>query len=123
MRKIWILAAAVALANAAIDEVGLNACINKGDAASCEKTLATLEKSCSGGDALACYLSAEFYAKGLTGYKDACAAGSAESCYEESVFYLKGDVAEQNFELSGERLKKACELGSKRACNILELAK
>ena len=56
-------------------------------------------------------------------YKDACAAGSAESCYEESVFYLKGDVAQQSFELSGERLKKACDLGSKRACNILELAK
>ena len=133
MRKIWILAAAVVLSNAAIDEAGLNACINKGDAASCEKTLATLEKSCSGGDALACYFSAEFYAKGLTGYKDgakafaiykdACAAGSAESCYEESVFYLKGDIAPQSFELSGERLKKACDLGSKRACNILELAK
>ena len=46
-----------------------------------------------------------------------------ESCYEESVFYLRGDVAEQSFELSGERLKKACELGSKRACNMLELAK
>ena len=44
MRKIWILAVAVVLANAAIDEVGLNACINKGDAASCEKTLAALEK-------------------------------------------------------------------------------
>ena len=50
MRKIWIFAAAVALANAAIDEAGLNACINKGDAASCEKTLAA-SKSCSGDDA------------------------------------------------------------------------
>ena len=29
----------------------------------------------------------------------------------------------ESFELSGERLKKACDLGSKRACNILELAK
>ena len=97
MRKIWILATAVVLANAAIDEVGLNACINKGDAASCEKTLAALEKSCSGGDVLACYFAAEFYAKGLTGYKDgaktfaiykdACAAGSAEGCCEESAFF------------------------------------
>ncbi len=97
MRKIWILAAAVVLSNAAIDEAGLNACINKGDAASCEKTLAELEKSCAGGNALACYFSAEFYAKGLTGYKDgakafaiykdACAAGSAEGCCEESAFF------------------------------------
>ena len=47
MRKFWILAAAAALANAAIDEAGLNACINKGDAAS-YKTLAA-PKSYSGG--------------------------------------------------------------------------
>ena len=80
MRKIWILAAAVALANAAINEAGLNACINKGDAASCEKTLAALEKSCSGGDALACYFSAEFYAKGLTGYKDGAKAFAIWVC-------------------------------------------
>ena len=37
MRKIWILIAAVVLVNAAIDEAGLNACINKGDAASCAR--------------------------------------------------------------------------------------
>ena len=48
MRKIWILAAAVALANAAIDEAGLNACINKGDAASCEKNARRARKKLLG---------------------------------------------------------------------------
>ncbi|WP_234399208.1 hypothetical protein [Campylobacter concisus] len=38
-----------------------------------------------------------------------------------SYKYLQGNGVEQSFDLSANALDKACKMGSKRACNVLEL--
>ena len=47
--------------------------------------------------------------------------GSSEACYELATKYLQGNGVEQSFDLSANALDKACKMGSKRACNVLEL--
>jgi len=43
------------------------------------------------------------------------------SAYELATKYLQGNGVEQSFDLSANALDKACKMGSKRACNVLEL--
>lgn len=54
-------------------------------------------------------------------FKSLCENGSSEACYELATKYLQGNGVEQSFDLSANALDKACKMGSKRACNVLEL--
>ena len=95
MRKFWILAAA-GRARKRRDRRSRAKCLHK-QRRRRKLQNASRTKKLLGRRAPACYFAAEFYAKGLTGYKDgaktftiykdACAAGSAESCCEESAFF------------------------------------
>lgn len=53
-------------------------------------------------------------------FKSLCENDSSEACYELATKYLQGNGVEQSFE-SANALDKACKMGSKRACNVLEL--
>ena len=82
-------------------------------------------------DKISCFIYADMLGRGLGIEKDTqksfeifrslCDDGGSEACYELATKYLQGNGTEQSFDLSAKALDKACKMGSKRACNILEL--
>ena len=52
-------------------------------------------------------------------FNKGCENNVSESCYEASIHYLEGKGTSHSFEGSTVTLLKACDLGSKRACQIL----
>lgn len=130
MRKVILCLILVFNVGFSLDfDKALDGCIVKSDEKSCLNLSSYLEKECENGSKAKCFLFADMLQRGLGVEKDVvrafdifnkgCENNVSESCYEASVHYLEGKGTSHSFEESTTTLLKACDLGSKRACQIL----
>lgn len=137
MRKFLILSVFLANFSFANDlatvENNFENCITKSDANSCKFIESYLKTGCESGSQSKCFLYADMvgraigverdYVGSYELFKAGCEANASESCYELSVQYLDGKGTPADFSKSGDALVKACDLGSKRACDVLQFVK
>ena len=129
-KSILFLAFALISLNANWD-INMQECINKSNIEACESFAKKLSSECENKDKISCFIYADMLGRGLGVEKDTqksfeiirslCDDRSSEACYELATKYLQGNGTEQSFDLSANALDKACKMGSKRACNVLEL--